>query len=84
MRASLVLAAAAVAAAQTDTFKLIMLPNSAASNAVCLDGTPYGIYWQAGSGSGANNWMVYFQGGGWCVRGRARFPDGGTTRTQSS
>ena len=45
---------------------LIMLPGSTAVDATCLDGTPYGVYFQPGSGSGINNWVIYFQGGGWC------------------
>lgn len=46
-------------------FNLVMLPNSAASGAVCLDGSPIGFYWQPGVGQDAYNWMIYFQGGGW-------------------
>lgn len=33
--------------------------------ALCLDGTKGSFYFEAGSGSGADKWIVYFQGGGW-------------------
>ena len=56
------IAAAPLVAAQ----QLIMLPDSVAVDATCLDGTPYGVYFSPGSGSGANKWVIYFQGGGWC------------------
>lgn len=56
--------APAIVAAQSA--QLIMLPDSANADAVCLDGTPYGVYFYPGSGDGANKWLVYFQGGG-CV-----------------
>ena len=31
-----------------------------------LDGTNPGFYWTKGSGTGANKWVLYFKGGGWC------------------
>lgn len=35
--------------------------------AVCLDGTDAGFYFApAANASDANNWQLYFQGGGWC------------------
>ncbi|VFQ76656.1 unnamed protein product [Cuscuta campestris] len=34
--------------------------------AFCLDGSPPGYHFDAGSGSGANNWLVHMEGGGWC------------------
>ena len=37
-----------------------------AKGAVCLDGTNPGFYYAKGSGSGANTWVLYFKGGGWC------------------
>lgn len=33
---------------------------------MCLDGSPVGFYWSPGQGLQAYNWMIYFQGGGWC------------------
>jgi len=35
-------------------------------NAVALDGSPAAFYYQAGTGADANNWAIYFEGGGWC------------------
>jgi hypothetical protein len=49
----------------TSQYSLVMLPNTGngtASDAMCIDGTPIGFYWQEGWGLGANNYMVYFQG----------------------
>jgi hypothetical protein len=37
-----------------------------ALNARCLDGSSSGFYYEAGSGSGASNWVIFFQGGGEC------------------
>ncbi|CAI5471809.1 unnamed protein product [Closterium sp. Yama58-4] len=34
--------------------------------AVCLDGTPPGFHFQAGSGDGANKWVIFLEGGAWC------------------
>jgi hypothetical protein len=60
----LLAAAAATAVAAFGPYNLIMLPQDDMSS--CLDGSPYGIYWSPGTGNGTTNWMVYFQGGGWC------------------
>ena len=38
-----------------------------ASGALCLDGSPGGVYVQRGSGEDAGRWVVHLQGGGWCV-----------------
>ncbi|CAI5939577.1 unnamed protein product, partial [Closterium sp. NIES-65] len=34
--------------------------------AVCLDGSPPAIHLSPGWGRGANNWLIYLEGGGWC------------------
>ncbi|GFP81558.1 protein notum homolog, partial [Phtheirospermum japonicum] len=34
--------------------------------AVCLDGSPAGYHYSEGYGDGANHWLVYLAGGGWC------------------
>ncbi|MQM12608.1 hypothetical protein Taro_045526, partial [Colocasia esculenta] len=34
--------------------------------AVCLDGSPPAYHFAPGFGSGVNNWLVHFEGGGWC------------------
>ncbi|XP_035817808.1 pectin acetylesterase 5 isoform X3 [Zea mays] len=33
---------------------------------MCLDGTPPGYHLRRGFGSGAHNWLVFLEGGGWC------------------
>ncbi|KAJ8499782.1 hypothetical protein OPV22_010334 [Ensete ventricosum] len=37
-----------------------------AKGAVCLDGSPPAYHFSPGNGSGANNWLVHMEGGGWC------------------
>lgn len=37
-----------------------------AKGAVCLDGSAPAYHLARGFGSGANNWLVHFEGGGWC------------------
>ncbi|CAH9080814.1 unnamed protein product [Cuscuta epithymum] len=34
--------------------------------AVCLDGSPPAYHMDRGSGAGVNNWLINFEGGGWC------------------
>ena len=34
--------------------------------ALCLDGSPPGIYYRRGRDDSANKWVVYFKGGGGC------------------
>ncbi|KAJ9466998.1 Pectin acetylesterase 9 [Diplonema papillatum] len=34
--------------------------------AMCLSGSPGGYYIGKGSGADARNWMIFFEGGGWC------------------
>ncbi|CAI5524080.1 unnamed protein product, partial [Closterium sp. Naga37s-1] len=45
---------------------LILLPNNTLG-AKCLDGSPPGYYFRAGTGSGRQNWHIYLPAGGWCV-----------------
>lgn len=40
--------------------------NAVAKGAVCLDGSPPAYHWDKGFGAGVNNWLVHFEGGGWC------------------
>ncbi|XP_020263715.1 pectin acetylesterase 7-like [Asparagus officinalis] len=42
------------------------LSNAEAKGAVCLDGSPPVYHFSPGFGSGANNWLVHMEGGGWC------------------
>ncbi|KAF8670252.1 hypothetical protein HU200_050784 [Digitaria exilis] len=45
---------------------MVFLKNAVAKGAVCLDGSPPVYHFSPGSGSGANNWVVHMEGGGWC------------------
>ncbi|RDY06165.1 Pectin acetylesterase 10 [Mucuna pruriens] len=45
---------------------LTLIQGAAAKGAVCLDGTLPGYHLHRGYGSGANNWLVNLEGGGWC------------------
>ena len=38
-----------------------------ASEARCIDGSPAAYYFRAGTGSGASKWVVFHEGGGWCI-----------------
>ncbi|GMP78416.1 hypothetical protein CsSME_00034340 [Camellia sinensis var. sinensis] len=40
--------------------------NAIAKEAVCLDGSPPTYHLDKGFGAGINNWLVHFEGGGWC------------------
>ncbi|XP_052209141.1 pectin acetylesterase 8-like [Diospyros lotus] len=40
--------------------------SAVAKGAVCLDGSPPAYHFDKGSGAGINNWLVFFEGGGWC------------------
>ncbi|KAG6389275.1 hypothetical protein SASPL_150740 [Salvia splendens] len=46
---------------------ITLLESAVAKGAVCLDGTPPAYIYSKGYGEGANNWIVYIQGGGWCI-----------------
>lgn len=45
---------------------LTLINGANAKRAVCLDGTLPGYHWHRGYGSGANNWLIQLEGGGWC------------------
>jgi hypothetical protein len=36
-------------------------------DARCIDGSPAAYYFRPGSGSGSTKWIVFHQGGGWCI-----------------
>ena len=57
---------AAVTGTET-AMALQLLNGTATSGAVCLDGTPGGFYFsKATAAANANDWQIYFHGGGWC------------------
>jgi hypothetical protein len=49
---------------ETDEFSLKLLDES--TGALCLDGTPGGFYLRP-SPTNSPNWLIHFEGGGWCV-----------------
>uniref|UniRef100_A0A0D6QVS9 Pectin acetylesterase n=1 Tax=Araucaria cunninghamii TaxID=56994 RepID=A0A0D6QVS9_ARACU len=55
-----------VAAAGDNLVNLTVLHDAVAKGAVCLDGSPPAYYFDNGFGSGANNWLVFIEGGAWC------------------
>ena len=46
--------------------ELHLLSAATTSGAVCLDGSPPGIYLRNGSGIGKSKWIIFFEGGAWC------------------
>ncbi|CAM8906589.1 unnamed protein product [Rhodiola kirilowii] len=52
--------------AESVTIGITFLESAVAKGAVCLDGSPPAYHFDKGFGAGVNNWMVYFEGGGWC------------------
>ncbi|TQE02830.1 hypothetical protein C1H46_011559 [Malus baccata] len=53
-------------AAAFDFVDLTLLRNAKDRGALCLDGTAPGYHCRKGFGSGANNWLLHIEGGGWC------------------
>jgi len=47
----------------------IRLSSLLMQGAVCLDGSAPGYYFRPGKESGANKWILHFEGGGWCYLG---------------
>ncbi|XP_026409673.1 pectin acetylesterase 9-like isoform X2 [Papaver somniferum] len=45
---------------------ITLVENATTQGAVCLDGSPPAYHLDRGFGSGANNWLLFFEGGGWC------------------
>lgn len=67
MHSTTVLFLAAAASAVVDaTYTLYKIPVPNGFNARSLDGSPAAFYFEEGSGADSNNWVIYFQGGGWC------------------
>ncbi|XP_074326043.1 pectin acetylesterase 7-like isoform X2 [Apium graveolens] len=48
------------------TVALTLIPSAVKNGAVCLDGSPPAYHIDRGVGDGANNWLVFLEGGGWC------------------
>ncbi|KAI3838785.1 hypothetical protein MKX03_030937 [Papaver bracteatum] len=49
-----------------DLVEMTLVQNAATLGAFCLDGSLPGYNLDRGYGSGANNWLLVFEGGGWC------------------
>lgn len=45
---------------------LTLMEGAVAKGAVCLDGSPPAYHFDKGSGTGVDNWIVFFEGGAWC------------------
>ncbi|MFS7923262.1 putative pectinacetylesterase/NOTUM [Helianthus anomalus] len=45
---------------------LTFLDSAVAQGAVCLDGSAPAYHMDKGFGAGIDNWLVFFEGGGWC------------------
>ncbi|KAJ9536831.1 hypothetical protein OSB04_029564 [Centaurea solstitialis] len=45
---------------------LTFLDSAVAKGAVCLDGSAPAYHIDKGFGAGIDNWLVFFEGGGWC------------------
>merc|ERR1711959_759245 len=56
----------------------LLLGRALKEGAVCLDGSPSGYWYRPGSGAGANNWIVFLEGGGWCYDEKACLYRSGT------
>ncbi|KAK4434215.1 Pectin acetylesterase 8 [Sesamum alatum] len=46
---------------------ITILHSAVSKGAVCLDGSPPAYFYDKGYGEGADNWVVYLEGGGWCA-----------------
>ncbi|KMZ72024.1 pectin acetylesterase, family CE13 [Zostera marina] len=42
------------------------LKSAVAKGAVCMDGSPPAYHFSPGFGKGSSNWLLLFEGGGWC------------------
>nr|CAD1835137.1 unnamed protein product [Ananas comosus var. bracteatus] len=45
---------------------MTLLPHAVSIGAVCIDGSAPAYHLDAGFGAGARNWLLQFEGGGWC------------------
>nr|GLL17286.1 pectin acetylesterase 11-like [Ipomoea trifida] len=50
-----------------DIIPKTIIQNATEKGAVCLDGSPAAYHFAPGKGEDARNWMIYLQGGGWCM-----------------
>ncbi|GMN44593.1 hypothetical protein TIFTF001_013781 [Ficus carica] len=45
---------------------MTLVRNASTLGAFCLDGSLPAYHWHRGFGAGARNWLLQFEGGGWC------------------
>ena len=45
---------------------MTLVPSARASGALCLDGSLPAYHLHRGFGAGKDNWLLQFEGGGWC------------------
>ncbi|CAJ2630009.1 unnamed protein product [Trifolium pratense] len=48
------------------TVNIKLVTNARETSALCLDGSLPGYHLDRGYGAGQNNWLLQFEGGGWC------------------
>ncbi|KAG0491640.1 hypothetical protein HPP92_005038 [Vanilla planifolia] len=46
---------------------MTLVPRASSIGAVCLDGSPPAYHIDRGFGTGIDNWLLQFEGGGWCT-----------------
>ncbi|XP_020210009.1 pectin acetylesterase 9 [Cajanus cajan] len=51
---------------QRHLIKMTLVRNARATNALCLDGSLPAYHLDRGFGDGKDNWLLQFEGGGWC------------------
>ncbi|KAL0368841.1 UNVERIFIED_CONTAM: Pectin acetylesterase 7 [Sesamum calycinum] len=51
----------------SENITITLLESAVSKGAVCLDGSPPAYFYDKGYGEGADNWVVYLEGGGWCA-----------------
>ncbi|KAL6533697.1 hypothetical protein OROHE_013530 [Orobanche hederae] len=51
---------------RSDSSPIRWIPSAVSKGAVCMDGSPPAYSHEKGYESGANNWFIYIEGGGWC------------------
>jgi len=56
-----------LAAATPGEINATLYSLGADGDAKCIDGSPAAFYHRPGTGSGVNKWVVFHEGGGWCI-----------------
>ncbi|HSP07791.1 MAG TPA: pectin acetylesterase-family hydrolase [Acidobacteriota bacterium] len=63
---TLLLVVLAISSAQAAPLQRVEVRDAARRKAVCNDGSPAVYYFRPGSGEGANRWVIFLAGGGFC------------------